>query len=65
MKEIQFGGGRGWRHHQLGVELPVQSLEAITGTVYARWGDNGVIGNFFSSGRHYGHCVCPLGGIMG
>ena len=27
--------------------------------------DNGVIGNFFSSGGHFGHCVCPLGGIMG
>ena len=27
--------------------------------------DNGVIGDFFSSGGHSGHCVGSLGGIMG
>ena len=37
MTKIQFGGGWGRGHHQLGVELSVQSLEAITGTVFARW----------------------------
>ena len=54
----------------------MEALSASGRTAWAAWGsfwalcwlvgrDNGVIGDFFSSGGHSGHCVGSLGGIMG